>query len=247
MKSSGLLRADPASFGNSVEVDASRRKLRDLWSLRGMHFDLEYFRTDHLARRSFIHREEVAVYPIPAVIAMAVIGAHKNFHLRLAPEAGTVRRRNSCVWSKVAQGEFAIGAEEQNLGIGIASGQRIVGLEFKSRGLGQSHFVLRIVLHPLSAGADAAILCEDRDGSAQQDHQGRDDALYRPLLTSSSDAANLYGQGSSPETKLVLLSIYKPSSTSKLCRALVNAMPRLSRRLLLTESLSCWGHVTGVI
>jgi len=80
----------------SLELVRCRRaKIPRFRPVLAAQFHLETRAADQFASRAFIHGEETAANPVPAVVAVGVVDAHQDFHLGLSPEARAVGRAQS--------------------------------------------------------------------------------------------------------------------------------------------------------
>src|ERR1700676_5465062 len=78
----GLFWSQIAGVADFVNVEACGRELGNLPSAAGWEFDLKHLRSDEAASSAFVHGEEVAALPVPAVIAVIVVDADHHFQLR---------------------------------------------------------------------------------------------------------------------------------------------------------------------
>src|SRR5260370_5760930 len=90
-----LLRRQIASLSDSIQIQPAGRKLRYLPAAPGGEFHLENLSSDQTPSGAFVHGEEVPAHPVPALEVVGIVNAHLHFQLRLPPEAGPVRRRQS--------------------------------------------------------------------------------------------------------------------------------------------------------
>src|SRR5579872_5225396 len=95
-------------MANLIQVQTCGRKLRNLPAAGGGQFDVKYLRSHEAASRTFVHGEEMAAQPVPAVVTVGIVDAHHDFQLWLAPEAGTVGRRQPNAGVEVSQLELSI-------------------------------------------------------------------------------------------------------------------------------------------
>src|SRR5579863_10243352 len=165
---SRLLGSKAAGLVSQSQIEADRCKFRDLRTSGGLKFHFEYARANQLASGSLVHRKEMPIYTVPAVPAVVIVHPNHYFHLRSSPKTWMVRRTNSQIGVEVAERQFSIGTKNYDFGFGITLAQGVVGFQFQADGLGRSHRVLSREFHPLSAGADARFLREQRNCRSTQ-------------------------------------------------------------------------------
>src|SRR3954462_7689733 len=145
-----------ASLSDSGQIKTCGRELRDFRASWSGNLHLEDARSHQLAGGAFIHGEEAATNPVPAVIMMCVIHPDHDFNLGLSPEAGTIGRAETHAGIKVGGGVFAIGAGHFNARLVVRTqAQVIVRLELKTDFFVTGHLLFRTKLNPVAAHADA--------------------------------------------------------------------------------------------
>ncbi len=137
------------------EIKACGRKFRDFRPVSAADLDLEDVSADQFASSTFVHGEETATNPVPAVMAVRVVDAYHDLHLGLSPKAGTVGRAQPDAGIEIGFGVLAISADEFDSRLVIrVFAQVVVRQKLNSDLLGAGHLVFGMKLHPLSASAD---------------------------------------------------------------------------------------------
>lgn|SRR3954464_2618146 len=145
-----------ASLPHSGQIKTGGRELRDFRASWSGNLHLEDARSHQLAGGAFIHGEEAATNPVPAVIMMRVIHADHDFNLGLSPEAGTIGRAQRHAGIKIGVSVFAIGADHFNARLIVRTqAQIIVRLKFKANFFGGGHLIFGTKLDPFAADAYA--------------------------------------------------------------------------------------------
>src|SRR6202162_2476494 len=151
-----LLRRQIASLSHSIQIQAAWRELCDLPAAPRWEFHVENLGSDHPPNRAFVHGEEVATHPVPALEIVRVVNADHNFQLGLSPKSRAVRRRQSDSGIEVRQLELAITAKQNDSGLVVRVFAKIViRPKLKAHILRARHLVGGLELQPFSAGADA--------------------------------------------------------------------------------------------
>src|ERR1700730_13188119 len=152
----GFFRGQVAGLLDSDQIEAGGRKFRDFGSVLAAQFHLEDAGTDQFASRPFIHGEETAVKPVPAVVAVGVVDAHQDLHLGLSPKARPVGWAQPDAGIEVSLGVLAIAAGELDSWLVIWIFFQVVIRQKLKAGFSRArHLVFGMELHPLSACADA--------------------------------------------------------------------------------------------
>src|ERR1700688_3386313 len=71
-----LLRRQVAGLSDSIQIQPTGRKLRDLPAAPRWEFHIENLGSDHPPDGAFVHGEEVAALLIPAFEILGVVNAH---------------------------------------------------------------------------------------------------------------------------------------------------------------------------
>src|SRR6202140_5074092 len=150
-----FLRRQIARLSDSIQIQPARRKLRDLTAAPRWKFHLENLGSDQPPNGAFVHGEEVAAHPVPALEIVRVVNADHNLQLGLSPEAGAVRWRQPDSGIKVAQLELPVNTKQFDPRLVIRVLAKIViRQKLKARFLRTRHLVGGVELQPFSAGAD---------------------------------------------------------------------------------------------
>ena len=87
----GLLWSQITGLPDAVEVQARRRELGNLPSASGRKLNFKHLAADQTASGAFVHREEVAALPVPAVVGVG----SRRYEPSLPVEAGPRSRDDS--------------------------------------------------------------------------------------------------------------------------------------------------------
>src|SRR5258708_28880728 len=112
----GLFRGQVAGLFDSLEAQSRRREFCDLRTAFRSDLHLEHLRADQAAGGAFVHREEMAPHPVPAVTGVEVVDADHHFHFGLAPKARMIGPAEPDARIKVRVLQLAIAAEEFDSG-----------------------------------------------------------------------------------------------------------------------------------
>src|SRR5260370_5070550 len=91
--STRFLRRQIARLSHSIQMQTAGGKFRDLPAAPGWEFHLENLGSDQPPNGAFVHGEEVAAHPIPALEVVRVVNADHNLQLGLSPKSRAVRWR----------------------------------------------------------------------------------------------------------------------------------------------------------
>ena len=72
------LRRQIAGLSDSIQIQAPGRKLCDLLAAPRREFHLENLGPDQASRSAFVHGEEVAAHPVPALEIVRLVNADHN-------------------------------------------------------------------------------------------------------------------------------------------------------------------------
>src|SRR5258708_12383291 len=112
-----LLCRQIARLSDSIQIQPAGSKLRHLPAAPGWQFHVENLGADQAPYRAFVHGEEVAAHPVPALEIVRVVDADHNLQLGLSPEAGAVRRRKLDSGIKVRQLNLGVIAKQNDSGL----------------------------------------------------------------------------------------------------------------------------------
>src|ERR1700694_502909 len=150
-----LLRRQIAGLSDSIQIQSAGRKLRDLPAATRWEFHVENLGSDHPPNCAFVHGEEVAAHPVPALEIVRVVDADHNLQLGLSPEAGAVRSRQSDSRIEVRQLELAVTAKQNDSGLVVRVFTKIIiRPKLKAHIVRARHLVGGVELQPFSAGAN---------------------------------------------------------------------------------------------
>src|ERR1700675_2259782 len=153
-----FLRRQIARLSDSIQIQPARRKLRDLTAAPRWKFHLENLGSDQPPNGAFVHGEEVAAHPVPALEIVRVVNADHNLQLGLSPEAGAVRGRQSDSGIEIRQLELAVTAKQNDSGLVVRVFTKIViRQKLKAHFFRARHLLDGVELQPFSAGADAIL------------------------------------------------------------------------------------------
>src|ERR1700739_492062 len=138
----GLLRIQVAGLLYAGKIEARGREFGDLRTMAGRDLHFEDVRSNQLTDGAFVHGKETAADPVPAVIAMRVVDANHDFHLRLHPETRAVGRAQPDAGIEVGVAVLAVGTDQFDARLVLrVLAEVVVGKQLKAHFLGAGHLL----------------------------------------------------------------------------------------------------------
>jgi len=129
-------RRQVAGLFDAIEIQAAGCELRDLPAASRGQRDVENLGAHQAPRGAFVHGEVVAAQPVPTLEVVDAVDTNFDLQLRLSPEAGAVRRKQSDSGIEVGELELPVAAIQIHSGpVAGVFLEIVVGLELKA------HFV----------------------------------------------------------------------------------------------------------